>query len=98
VQSFSDTAAKPCSIWRCINLYRAMEIWMTSKTMNVMLAGVALAMLTAAPALACPTCGLGTVNALAPNLLTNNTLTTSAQPTNSAGALGRVVAVELPRR
>jgi hypothetical protein len=85
-----------------------MEIWMTSKTMNVMLAGVALAMLTAAPALAdCPTCLL-TANALVPNMLTNNVLSTNsittnrlavnAQPTNSAGALGRVVAVELPRR
>jgi hypothetical protein len=89
---------------------------MTNKIMNVMLAGVALAMLTAAPALAlCPTCTL-TANALVPNVFTNNvftnnvlstnslttnsitTNTTSAQPTNSAGALGRVVAVELPRR
>src|SRR5450631_3341744 len=26
VQSFSATAANPCSIWRCINLYHAMEI------------------------------------------------------------------------
>jgi hypothetical protein len=70
-----------------------MEIWMTSKTMNVMLAGVALAMLTAAPALAdCPMC------TLTANTITLNTLATSAQPTNSAGALGRVVAVELPRR
>jgi hypothetical protein len=93
VQSFSDTAAKPCSIWRCINLYRAMEIWMTSKTMNVMLAGVALAMLTAAPALAdCPMC------TLTANTITLNTLTTSVQSANSSGALGRVVAVELPRR
>jgi hypothetical protein len=72
---------------------------MTNKTMNGMLAGVALAMLTAAPALAqCPTCGLPTLNALVPNVLAKNVLATGAQPANSAGALGRVVAVELPRR
>jgi hypothetical protein len=70
-----------------------MEISMTRKIMNVMLTGAALAMLTAAPALAqCPTC------ALAANGLAANILSTNAQPTKSAGALGRVVAVELPRR
>jgi hypothetical protein len=67
---------------------------MTRKIMNVMLTGAALAMLSAAPALAqCPTCGLGVTNGL-----TANTLSTNAKPTKSAGALGRVVAVELPRR
>ncbi|SHL96727.1 hypothetical protein SAMN05444159_7320 [Bradyrhizobium lablabi] len=67
---------------------------MTHKIVKMMLTGAAFAMLAAAPALAqCPTCGLGTVNGLSTNLLTTN-----AQSTNSAGELGRVVAVELPRR
>jgi hypothetical protein len=67
---------------------------MTTKIVNVMLTGAALAMLAAAPALAqaLPP-GLGTANSLAANALAAN-----AQSTNSAGALGRVVAVELPRR
>jgi len=66
---------------------------MTRKIMNVMLTSATLATLAAAPALAqCPTC------ALAINGLTANILSTNAQSTNSAGALGRVVAVELPRR
>jgi hypothetical protein len=66
--------------------------------MNVMLAGVALAMLAAAPALAQSAGGLGTVNSLAANALAANAMNANAQSTNSAGALGRVVAVELPRR
>jgi hypothetical protein len=72
--------------------------------MNLMLTGVALAMLAAAPALAqCPTCGILilnglTGNTLTANALTNNILTLNALSVNSAGELGRVVAVELPRR
>jgi hypothetical protein len=65
---------------------------MTRKIMNVMLTGAALAMLTAAPALA------QGVPLIILNALSANALTLSAQSTNSAGALGRVVAVELPRR
>jgi hypothetical protein len=65
---------------------------MTRKIMNVMLTGAALAMLTAAPALA------HGVPLIILNALSANALTLSAQSTNSAGALGRVVAVELPRR
>ncbi|SHL96565.1 hypothetical protein SAMN05444159_7315 [Bradyrhizobium lablabi] len=64
---------------------------MTHKIVKMMLTGVALAVLGAAPALADP--GLGTTNARSTNLLSTN-----AQSTNSAGEFGRVVAVELPRR
>jgi hypothetical protein len=64
---------------------------MTHKIVKMMLTGAAFAMLAAAPALADP--GLGTANARSTNLLTTN-----AQSTNSAGELGRVVTVELPRR
>jgi hypothetical protein len=65
---------------------------MTTKIVNVMLTGAALAMLAAAPALA-QSAPILIVNALAANSLAAN-----AQSANSAGALGRVVAVELPRR
>jgi hypothetical protein len=65
---------------------------MTTKIVNVMLTGAALAMLAAAPALA-QSAPILIVNALSANALAAN-----AQSTNSAGALGRVVAVELPRR
>jgi len=63
---------------------------MTRKIMNVTLTGVALAMLSAAPALAQGIISL--------NGLTANILSTHALSTNTAGQLGRVVAVELPRR
>jgi hypothetical protein len=67
--------------------------------MHVVLAGAALTVLAAAPALA----GLGvnntlTANALAANALAQNALAANALAANSAGELGRVVAVELPRR
>ena len=65
---------------------------MTRKIMNVMLTSATLATLAAAPALA------QGVPILSFNGLTANILSTHAQSTNSAGALGRVVAVELPRR
>jgi hypothetical protein len=65
---------------------------MTRKIMKVMLTGAALAMLAAAPALA------QGVPLIVANGLTSNVLSTNAQSTKSAGALGRVVAVELPRR
>jgi hypothetical protein len=72
---------------------------MTTKIVNVMLTGAALAMLAAAPALAqaLPP-GRGSVNSLAANALTLNSLAANALSTNTAGQLGRVVAVELPRR
>ncbi|SHL96787.1 hypothetical protein SAMN05444159_7322 [Bradyrhizobium lablabi] len=67
---------------------------MTHKIVKMMLTGVALAMLAAAPALAqgVPS-GILTLNGL-----TSNILSTNVQSTNSAGEFGRVVAVELPRR
>jgi hypothetical protein len=65
---------------------------MTTKIMNTMLTGAALAMLAAAPALA------QGVPILIVNALSANALNLNALSTNSAGALGRVVAVELPRR
>jgi hypothetical protein len=75
---------------------------MTTKIVNVMLTGAALAMLAAAPALAqsAPIVILNALaaNALAANALSANSLAANAQSANSAGALGRVVAVELPRR
>jgi predicted ribosome-associated RNA-binding protein Tma20 len=62
---------------------------MTRKIMNVMLAGATLALLSGAPVLAQ---GILIANGLASNVLSSN-----VKSTNSAG-LGRVVAVELPRR
>jgi hypothetical protein len=57
----------------------------------------ALAMLVAAPAFA-QSPPLETTNALVANALAINGLTTNTLSANSVGALGRVVAVELPRR
>ena len=80
---------------------------MTTKIMNTMLTGAALAMLAAAPALAqsAPLIILNalaanalTLNALNLNALNLNSLAANALSTNTAGQLGRVVAVELPRR
>jgi hypothetical protein len=64
--------------------------------MNVMLKGAALAMLAAAPAFAQSPPALST-NALVANALVANSLTAKAHSANSAGQLGRVVAVELRR-
>ena len=71
---------------------------MTNYIMNVLFTGVTLATLATAPALAqCPACALA-YNGLANNVLTQNALSYNALSANSVGALGRVVAVELPRR
>jgi hypothetical protein len=92
VQAFSATASNLC-LDLALHQPSQWRLWMTRKIMNVMLTGTTLALLSAAPGLAqgLPP-GLGSFNGLAANILS-----TKATSTNFAG-LGRVVAVELPRR
>ncbi len=74
---------------------------MTRMLKTIMLTGTALAMLAVAPARS-----VEAVNSISPNRLTANGITPngangftgSGRAVNSAGEIGRVIAVELPRQ
>jgi hypothetical protein len=81
---------------------------MTRILKTIMLTGTALAMLAAAPARSVESVNGLSPNGLSPNGLSPNGVnpnglspngsTGSGQAANSAGEIGRVIAVELPRR
>jgi len=76
---------------------------MTRISMTMMLAGTALAMLAAAPARSVEAVNGVMPNGLSPNGVMPNGIspngsTGGERATNSAGEIGRVIAIELPRR
>jgi hypothetical protein len=75
----------------------------TRISMTIMLTGTALAMLAVAPARSVEAVNRLSANGINPNGvnpngLSPNGLTSSGRAANSAGEIGRVIAVELPRR
>jgi hypothetical protein len=70
----------------------------TRISMSILLTGTALAMLAAAPARSVEAVNRLSANGVNPNGLSPNGLTSNERAANSASEIGRVIAVELPRR
>jgi len=71
---------------------------MTRMLKTIMLTGTALAMLAAAPARSVEAVNRISPNGLNPNGISPNGFAGSEHAANSAGEIGRVIAVELPRQ
>jgi len=70
---------------------------MTRMLKTILLTGTALAMLAAAPARSVEAVNRISPNGLNPNGISPNGFAGSEHAANSAGEIGRVIAVELPR-
>jgi len=71
---------------------------MTRMLKTIMLTGTALAVLAAAPARSVEAVNGLNPNRLSANGISPNGFTGDGQAANSAGEIGRVIAIELPRR
>ena len=70
---------------------------MTRLVKAILLTGTALAMLAAAPARSVEAVNRLSPNGISPNHVSPNGFAGSEHAANSAGEIGRVIAVELPR-